>query len=78
MIHERSDIMAPNLVRSFSYFKQAAEKGSARAQYELACAYQTGKGVERSMPVAKLWFEKAANQGVRKAIRNLQELTSGG
>ena len=78
MIYERSDIMAPDLVRSFSYFKQAAEKGLARAQYEVACAYQTGKGTEQSISAAKTWFEKAAKQGVRKAIRNLQDLTSCG
>ena len=48
-----------------------AEKGDAKAQYNLGICYYNGKGVERSYPKAVEWYEKAANQGLADAQYNL-------
>lgn len=47
--------------------KQAAEKGSAEAQYNLGVSYQQGIEVEKSDSLANLWFMKAATQGYKDA-----------
>ena len=48
-------------------FKQAAEKGSAEAQYNLGFSYQQGIEVTQSDSIANLWFLKAAAQGYKDA-----------
>ncbi|MCP4042237.1 MAG: SEL1-like repeat protein, partial [Gammaproteobacteria bacterium] len=40
--------------------EQAAEKGDAESQYELALRYQSGKGVKQDFVSAANWYYKAA------------------
>ncbi|WP_166437163.1 tetratricopeptide repeat protein [Niastella caeni] len=47
--------------------KQAAEKGSAEAQYNYGICYQQGVEVPKSDSIANIWFSKAANQGWKDA-----------
>ncbi|VGO16593.1 Secretory immunoglobulin A-binding protein EsiB [Pontiella desulfatans] len=49
------------------WFRQAAEKESAKAQYYLATYYRDGRGVEKSMEEAVKWYRLAAEQGYAKA-----------
>jgi uncharacterized protein len=44
-----------------------ADAGDAAAQYELAMAYDTGRGVGRDVSQAALWCAKAAEQGHAEA-----------
>lgn len=40
-----------------------AEKGDAKAQYDLGCRYYSGEGVHQSHVEAAKWYRKAADQG---------------
>ena len=40
-----------------------AEKGDAKAQYDLGICYYNGKGVEQSKTQAIFWFKKACKNG---------------
>ena len=55
--------VAPTLSESFRYFKLAAERGHADAQYDLGWIYTKGDGVNKIPGKAFAWFRKAAEQG---------------
>ncbi|GJD93326.1 tetratricopeptide repeat protein [Methylobacterium iners] len=48
--------------KAFSYTRQAAELGDARAQHELGLAYERGSLVERDLEKAGEWLRKSAAQ----------------
>jgi len=52
-------------------WKPLAEKGIARAQYNLALMYNNGQGVPKNYALARKWFTKAALQGHAGAQNNL-------
>ena len=56
---------------TFAWFKDAAEKGDAAAQYNLGLMYDQGEGVQQDYDSARAWFEKAAEQGLAAAQYNL-------
>ena len=45
------------------YFRKAAERGHADAQYQLGMCYEFGFGVEKDLSEAVKWFRKAAERG---------------
>lgn len=47
----------------------AGELRDARGQYELAMLYAEGNGLERNLPEARKWLEKAAAQGDDDAVK---------
>ncbi len=53
------------------WFRQAAEQGMAKAQYNLALCYYNGKGIEKDYVKATEWYSKAAEQGYAEAQHNL-------
>lgn len=56
---------------SLAKLKQAAERGDAEAQNDLAKMYHNGDGVDQDDKQALYWFQKAAEQGFAKAQYNL-------
>ncbi|AHG74500.1 hypothetical protein X781_23570 [Mannheimia sp. USDA-ARS-USMARC-1261] len=60
-----------NYSAAFPLFKQLAELGDAKAQFNLALMYANGQGVAQSDKQAAYWFEKAAEQGYAAAQFNL-------
>tara|TARA_R110002111_G_scaffold76736_3_gene121454 strand:+ start:1369 stop:2091 length:723 start_codon:yes stop_codon:yes gene_type:complete len=52
---------------SIMYFKQSAERGHAKAQYNIGASYKLGDGLPQSNKDAKIWYEKAASQGYADA-----------
>ncbi|RPD48013.1 sel1 repeat family protein [Hymenobacter sediminis] len=48
--------------QALPYLQQAAEQGSAPAQYELGIAYHNGQGTSRNDTLAVEWLIKAARQ----------------
>ncbi len=52
-------------------FRQAAERGSAVAQINLAAMYYKGQGVPRDDAEAAKWYRKAADQGDAVAQNNI-------
>ena len=53
-----------------------AEKGDARAQYNLGYLYANGRGVSQDYPAALAWYTRAAEQGFAPAQFNLGVLYS--
>lgn len=56
------------------YLKEAADRGSARAQYSLGYMYQNGEGVGVDLNLAKEYFKLAAEQGHIKAKLALKKM----
>ncbi|MFG1250184.1 tetratricopeptide repeat protein [Xanthobacter flavus] len=48
--------------------KAAAQQGNRRAQTRLGWAYEAGRGVERDLAQAAVWFSKAATAGDGEAM----------
>ena len=51
-----------NYQEAVYWYRQAADKGSAAAQYTLGFMYHDGRGLKQSYPEAVKWFIKAAEQ----------------
>ncbi len=56
----------------------SAEKGNAKAQYNLASAYEEGIGVQQSYPTAIKWYIKSAELGYDEAMFRLGYLYDNG
>jgi TPR repeat protein len=65
-------------VNAAGLFKEAAERGNRRAQYQLGLLYARGDGVTQDFKKAKMWLHKAAMQGHPKAQYFLGEMYARG
>ena len=57
-------------------FREAADQGHAKAQFELGLMYERGSGVPKDPAEAARWFKKAAAQGLdiaQKALGRVEE-----
>ena len=59
------------LLEDFESLKALAEKGDAKAQYNLGTMYRSGEGVEQDDKEALKWILKAIEQGQAEAQYNL-------
>jgi uncharacterized protein len=50
-----------------SWYRKAANQGSARAQVDLGYMYDHGQGVPRDYVAAHMWFSLAAAGGLKQA-----------
>ncbi|KKB08158.1 SEL1-like repeat protein [Devosia chinhatensis] len=60
--------------------REAAAKGSASAQFEVAAIFSEGRQVEQDFEAAAIWYERSAAQGFSPAqyrLGNLYELGTG-
>ena len=55
-------------------WRQLAEEGDPRAQFNLGLLHETGRGVTENPAEAAAWYERAARQGVTQAQLNLAAL----
>ena len=70
---------AVNTLRAIEKYAIAAKQGHADAQYRLAVIHAYGKGgLGIDYDLAKLWLNKAADNGNEDAIKTLRELISMG
>ncbi|CAM9437071.1 unnamed protein product, partial [Hapterophycus canaliculatus] len=60
--------------KAFKLHLQAANMGMPRAQFNTAVHYAEGTGIERNLPEAVFWFEKAGASGVPQAMLNLGKM----
>lgn len=58
--------------------REAAEKGSAFAQFNLGQRYEEGQGVARDISQAMAWYRKAAGQGYARAQTRLGDIYHAG
>jgi TPR repeat protein len=59
---------------AFFWFRKSAEQGCDLGQYRLGFCYWEGKGVERNPALSVEWVTKAAKQGYKAAITDLNQL----
>lgn len=57
-----------------AWYRKAAEKGNAEAQYTLGWIYENGDDVEKNHREAIKWIQKAADQGHLNAKRDLKRI----
>ena len=53
--------------RKFFYATRAAKSGNAKAQFDLAIMYATGRGVQKNEKIAFNWFHKSARKNYAAA-----------
>ena len=56
------------------WWREAADKGDAIAQYRMGFLYEEGRGVPRDVLMAGLWYRGAAERGERRAVEALVRL----
>ena len=56
---------------ALTWLQRSAEQDYAEAQYNLGMAYYGGVGTAPNRELALLWMEKAAAQGLQKAVEML-------
>ena len=54
--------------QAFEWYRKAAKKGHASAQFVIGLAYQFGDGMKKDTDVAEEWFDKAF-EGLEKAAK---------
>ena len=64
----------PDYAAAAKWFRRAAERGYAPAQYNLGSLYEKGRGLSRDCAEAVKWYRQAAKQGNKSAIKNLARL----
>ena len=57
------------------YYKKAAERGCAIAQFNMGVCYEQGSGVAKNLNTAKKWYQKAAAQGDKNALKRFRDLS---
>jgi TPR repeat protein len=65
-------------VEATKWMLMAAKEGVKQAQFDVAIAYEMGKGVPQNYEEAAKWYREAAAQGVKEAQDNLNELINEG
>ena len=60
-----------NHAQAIEVFKPLAEKGDAKAQFQLGLMYDRGQSVPQDYAQAVIWYRKAAEQGFSDAQINL-------
>ncbi len=54
-----------------SHYQTAFDNGNADAAFELGTMYASGDGVEKSLEMARSWYEKAAATGHTRSLEVL-------
>ncbi len=62
---------------AFRYWHTSADRGEAKSQLELARLYRDGKGTNKDKVVASLYFTLAAQQQIKVAAEEQQDLVEG-
>jgi uncharacterized protein len=57
-----------------TWIQKAAAQGMWRAMFNLALAYETGKGVAQNRDLAIEWYERAAQEGLTMAKERLEKI----
>jgi hypothetical protein len=65
-------------VHSIEHIKEAAERGDPFAMFELAIAYEDGRGIAQDLAAAAVFYAKASSLGHTTASSNLWLLHVGG
>jgi tRNA A-37 threonylcarbamoyl transferase component Bud32 len=64
----------PDKAEAFRQFQRGTEKGHARAMYNMALMLEKGDGVEKNLPLALSWYEKAEKLGNKNAREKCEKI----
>jgi len=67
----------PDYVQAMSWYKKAANRGNALAQYNIGMLYENGHGVSQNHETALVWIKKAAANGYKDASDYLAGTSTG-
>ena len=70
--------MSQDYAEAFRWFRQAAEQGNAKAQYNLGLMYANGHGVHQDFHLSKEWFGKACDGRIQEACNQYRYLNQKG
>ena len=73
-VYRKGAGLVKNEQTAFTWYKQAAENGYAKAQTMLGYLYQIGGGTAKTSREAVKWYTQAAEQGESMALFNLGNL----
>ena len=59
---------------AFALYKKSAEQGDVDAQFAVAEGYAKGRGVAKNPAQARLWYQRAADQGHEEAEEKLEAM----
>ena len=62
--------------KALKYWRDLAATGDAGAEWRLGEIYRDGEGVSKDLTQARVWLQKAANQGQKEASAELANLPS--
>lgn len=62
---------AQNYAEAMKWYKLSAEKGSAKAMYNVGFMYYKGQSVAQNYTEAMSWFKKSADKGIELAMFNI-------
>ncbi len=74
ILYLNSDDKAIDYKKSFNYFYKSLESNKSNSQYAVAYMYHNGFGVKKDISKAKIFYEKAADQENKLAIKMLTYL----
>ena len=57
--------------RAAEFFRRAAERGNALAEYDFGYCYEHGLGVPRDPAQAHVWYRRAASHATDEAVRSI-------
>ena len=66
-MYHKGQGMRQDYAQAAKWFRRAAERGHAKAQYNLGVMYGTGRGVPQNNAEAVRWYRLAAEQGQAEA-----------
>ena len=66
----------PDSPKMAEWYRQAAERGDADAQYNYALCCAVGNGIPQNSAQAAHWFRKAAEQGNTEAQKFLEAFSA--
>jgi TPR repeat protein len=69
--------VAKDYKEALRWHRRAADKGFARAMYNLGRTYERGEGVKKDRDEALKWYRKAATLGHEKAKEAVKRLGPG-
>ena len=76
MYHDGAGVKK-DLNKAISWYKKAANKGLAHAQYSVGAMSATGYGATKpNLKKAKVWLQKAAKQGHKGAQAALKQIAT--
>jgi len=71
LMDDKGQVDPQNYAEALKWYREAAEQGNAKAQYNLGMMYHAGQGVPQDSAEAARWYRKAAEQGNASAQFNL-------